>query len=142
MLLIVSLTVAPMLYIHSIQVKHLHGTYVCIWKTANKMDFIERFPNRQIRKLKYRIKKLVVKCWTELASFISFFSPFYKVAAEFWILSFLTYHGHTNKQWASLVDSYMTCWLELFYKISPILYCEHLQHFAKEMCSFYLMSLP
>ena len=33
-------------------------------------------------------------------------------------------------------------WFELLYKIPLILYCEHLQHFTKEICSFYFMSLP
>ena len=34
-------------------------------------------------------------------------------------------------------DSHINHWFELLYKIPLILYYEHLQHFAKEICSFY-----
>ena len=59
-------------------------------------------------------------------------------------LPFFSNQGHTNKQVSSLVDShaYITHWFELLYKIPPILYCEHLQHFTKEISSTYFMSLP
>ena len=52
------------------------------------------------------------------------------------------YHSHTNKQLASLAESYITQWFQLFYKIPITLYCEHLQHFVKEICGSYFMSLP
>ena len=58
------------------------------------------------------------------------------------ILSSLSNQGHTNKQLYSLADSHVTHWFELLYKIPLILYCEHLQHFAKEICGSYFISLP
>ena len=58
------------------------------------------------------------------------------------ILSSLSNQGHTNKQLYSLADSHVTHWFELLYKIPLILYCEHLQHFTKEISSSYFMSLP
>ena len=38
--------------------------------------------------------------------------------------------------------SCITRWFDFFYKTLVIFYCEHLQHFAKEIRSSYLMSLP
>ena len=49
---------------------------------------------------------------------------------------------YKNKQLPCLADSYITHWFELLYKIPLILYCEHLQHFTKEISSSYFMSLP
>ena len=77
-----------------------------------------------------------------MVSFISFVLPIYhKAATGFLFFSFLSNQGHTNKQLSSLADSHITHWLELLYKIPLILYCEHPQHFCKEICSSYLMPL-
>ena len=62
-----------------------------------------------------------------------FCSLIIKAAEGFLFLSSLAYHSHTNKQLASLVDNCITHCFELFYKITLIFYCEHLQHFAKKI---------
>ena len=78
-----------------------------------------------------------------MVSFISFVLPIYhKAATGFLFLFPLSNQGHTNKQLSSLADSHITHWFELLYKIPLILYCEHLQHFTKEISSSYFMSLP
>ena len=60
--------------------------------------------------------------------------PYYHKAATGYLFLFsLYYQGHTNKQLAPTDESCITQWFELFYKIPLILYCEHLQHFAKEI---------
>ena len=72
-----------------------------------------------------------------------FCSPYYhKVAAGFLFFSSFAYQGHTNKQLASLADSFITHWFELFYKIPLILHCEHYQHFAKKMGMLFLLHVP
>ena len=59
----------------------------------------------------------------------------------FYFFSSLLYQGHTNKKLASLDGSCITQQFELFCKILLILFCEHIQHFAKEIGSSYFMSL-
>ena len=72
-----------------------------------------------------------------------FCSPYYhKAAAGFLFFSSFGYQGHTNKQLPSLADNFITQWLELFYKIQLILYCEHYRHFAKEMGVLLLLHVP
>ena len=62
-----------------------------------------------------------------------FCSPYYpKAAARCLFLSSLAYQSHKKKQLTPIADSCITQWFELFYKIPLILYCEHLQHFAKK----------
>ena len=70
-----------------------------------------------------------------------FCSPYYHEAAAWCFLFSLAYQRHTNKELASLADSWITRF-ELFHKIPLILYCEPLQHIAKEICSSYFISLP
>ena len=72
---------------------------------------------------------------TKMLSYIGiihlFCSPYHhKAATEYLFLSSLTYQGHTSKQLASIADSCITHWLEVFYIIPLILYCEYLQQFA------------
>ena len=59
-------------------------------------------------------------------------------ATGFLFLFSLSNQGHLNKQ-LSLADSHITHWFELLYKILLILYSEHPQDFAKEICSSYLI---
>ena len=61
-----------------------------------------------------------------------FCSLYYYKAGIGFFLSFVAYQGHTINQLASLAESCIIHWFELFYKIPLILYCEPLQRFAKE----------
>ena len=77
-----------------------------------------------------------------MVSFISFVFPIYHKDFYFCLPFFLT-RGHTNKQVSSLTDSHAynpLVWVALQNPL--ILYCEHLQHFTKEISSSYFMSLP
>ena len=120
-------------YIQNIQIKHLHDIYI-YEKQQIKLFSLSSLLNW--------IKKILVKCWAKLVSFISFVLPIYhKAATGFLFLFFLSNQGYTNKQLSSLADSHITHWFELLYKIPFILYCEHPLDFAKEICSSYFMSL-
>ena len=92
---------------------------------------MKEFPDKQIE-----LKITSIICQFKLVSFIHlFYCPYYhKAALEdfYFCLSFFT-KSHTNQQLASLADSYITHYFKLFWKIPLMLYCEHLQHFAKEM---------
>ena len=115
-------------YIHNIQIKHLHDVFK-YEKQLNKTVFIKQFTDRQI--------KLNSPNWSHSSLLFSLFTT-RKLATGFQVLSSLSKHqGHTNKQLSSLADSRITHWFELLYNIPIILYCKHLQHFAKEICSSY-----
>ena len=123
-------------YIHNIQIKHLHDTYIY------KKQQIKLFSSKSslINKFDQKItSKMLIKF-----SLIHFFCSSYyrKAATGLLLLSFLAYQGQSNNQLASLADSCITHRFQLFHKTPLILHCEHLQHFAKEICSSYFMSLP
>ena len=74
---------------------------------------------------------------SQIGLFHLYCSPYYRKAATgFTFLSSFVYQGHKNKKLASLVNSCISDWFELLYEMP------HLQHIAKEICSFYVMSPP
>ena len=122
-------------YTDQISTLHLH-----ILKAANKTVFI--------KKISWQanwIIKLLVKCRSKLVSVISFVVPITtrQLATWFLYLSSCVYQGDTCKKLASLADSCITHWFELFYK-------SHLYYIAnisitlpkKYVYSSYFMSLP
>ena len=100
--------------------------------------FIKTFRNEQIEFKKYQ--SYVDPNWSHSFIFLSLIRQGSQLQG-FYFFSFFLYQGHTNQKLASLADSCITHQFELFCKILLILFCQHIQHFAKEIGSSYFMSL-
>ena len=123
-------------YIHNIKMKHPHSTYI--------------YEKQQIKLFQSNSflieKRLLVKCWAKLVSFISFFLPIFTRQAalpqDYYRISIFAFPflpgPYRNKQLLYLADSYITHWFELLYKIPLLLYCEDLQQFCQENMYFLL----
>ena len=91
---------------------------------------MKEFPDRK-NELKSYQQYIEPNCF---CLFISYCPYYHKAAPQdfYFCLSFFTI-AHSNKQLASLADICITHQFKLFWKFPLILYCEHLQPFAKEM---------
>ena len=121
-------------YKYNIQMKYLHGTYIY------EKQQIKLFSSNSLLIDKLNLK-IFRKILSQIGLFHLFCSPYlpqgsYRTSI---CLPFLTKFIQTSN---CLADSHITHWFELLYKIPFILYFKHLQHFAKEICSSYSMSLP
>ena len=98
----------------------------CI-KCSKKAVFIKKFPdNLSDRKIELKIYQ-TVKCRAKFVSFISFVVPITKKCCSYYQDLYLC---------LSLMTVIQSSGLSYFTKSSSYCrYCEHLQHFAKEICS-------
>ena len=112
------------------EINHLHDTYIDM--KSSKWNCLYQNVSWQTN----RIKKTISKILSQNGLIDLFCSLYYQKAAAGFLPS-LVYQCQ-DKQTASLSDSCITHWFELFYKSSLILDCQHLQRSSTLQSAGYL----